>query len=169
MYEATQATQKRYVVDTSVVIKWFSQIDEDNVDVALRLQDMHLKKQALLIAPDLLFYEVLNALRYNANLTDEDLAAAVASLTKMDFDVYLPGPELMNQAVKLARLHNATVYDASYVALAQELGCLCVMADEKLYRKFEGFPYIIPIRELSITRGKGENDDGGEEKPHSKT
>lgn len=66
----------RVVVDVSVVVKWFTQEDYRGQAVALR--DAHIQGMIMLVAPDLLVYEVSNALRYNPALTAEDLKQVVA-------------------------------------------------------------------------------------------
>ncbi|MBE0448113.1 MAG: type II toxin-antitoxin system VapC family toxin [Actinobacteria bacterium] len=146
---------KRYVVDASVAVKWFSQANEKDIEVALRLQELHLSKQSILTVPDLLFYEVANALRYNVNFTEDDLAAAFISLTKLNLDAYPPSGGLIEESLKIARLHDVTVYDASYVALAQLLGCACITADSKFSRKAKNIPQLIEISELAVNLSKG--------------
>ena len=54
-----------YVLDASVVIKWFS--EEEYTDIAVKLRDGFFKGCNELVVPDLLLYEVSNALRYNPN------------------------------------------------------------------------------------------------------
>lgn len=45
---------------------------------AVQLRDAHIQGMIMLVAPDLLVYEVSNALRYNPALTAEDLKQVVA-------------------------------------------------------------------------------------------
>lgn len=45
---------------------------------AVALRDAHIQGMIMLVAPDLLVYEVSNALRYNPALTAEDLKQVVA-------------------------------------------------------------------------------------------
>ncbi len=52
-----------YVLDTSVVIKWFSQKDEDDLKKALKIRETYVDKICSIIVPELLFYEMANALR----------------------------------------------------------------------------------------------------------
>ena len=48
--------KKMYVLDASVLIKWFS--DEEYTDIALKLRDDFFKGNIELVVPDLLLYEV---------------------------------------------------------------------------------------------------------------
>lgn len=40
-----------YVLDTSVIVKWFSQTDEEDLKQALCLRDDYLHEQCLLVIP----------------------------------------------------------------------------------------------------------------------
>ena len=56
---------KTYVIDASVCIKWFSFENEDDVNIASSLRVQHMNRNIFLVAPDILVYEVTNALAYN--------------------------------------------------------------------------------------------------------
>ncbi|MDJ0272650.1 MAG: type II toxin-antitoxin system VapC family toxin [Candidatus Caldarchaeum sp.] len=58
------ARAETIVIDASVAVKWFNK--EEYSDDADRLKDAHVRGRIRLAAPELLLYEVLNALRYNA-------------------------------------------------------------------------------------------------------
>jgi predicted nucleic acid-binding protein len=53
-----------FVLDTSVVVKWFSKMREDELNNALKIREDYLNKKIFLLFPDLLFYELMNVLRY---------------------------------------------------------------------------------------------------------
>jgi predicted nucleic acid-binding protein len=56
----------KIVVDASVAVKWF--VEEEFSDLALKLRDMHVNGLVDLVAPSLMPYEVLNALKYSKSL-----------------------------------------------------------------------------------------------------
>ena len=146
-----EQAQKRYVIDASVGVKWFTQMHEDDIEAALWLQELHLNKLSILAVPDLFFYELANALRYNADFTEDDLVDASTSLMKMNLDAYPPSNTLMVETLRIARNHDVTVYDTSYLALAQLLGCICVTADTKFYRKVKTIPQLVQLKELALS------------------
>ncbi len=80
-----------YVLDASVLIKWFS--DEEYTDIALKLRDEFFHGNIKLVVPDLLLYEVSNALRYNPNFDENDVVEAVDSLHDMGIQGF-PGCNL---------------------------------------------------------------------------
>jgi predicted nucleic acid-binding protein len=131
----TDATPTLYVIDASVVIKWFSHINEENIENAVKLQELHLNRECLLLAPDLLIYEILNALRYNPYFERNDVQLALLSLLKMQLELVKPAADLIEEALRLAYAKDITIYDASYMALALKRGCLLITADDKLFGK----------------------------------
>lgn len=125
------------VLDTSVVVKWFSADGEDDLASALRLRDEILAGKLAVTVPDLLLYELANALRYNPNLTAADVKAAVASVVDMGFAVRgLDSPDShLGRAVEIAFEGNVTVYDACFLALAELEGASLVTADYRFYER----------------------------------
>ncbi len=57
------------VVDVSVVIKWFG--EEEYSDKAILLRDRYIEGEISIIAPELMLYEVLNALYYKGIVSRE--------------------------------------------------------------------------------------------------
>ena len=110
------------VVDASVVVKWFSAPGEASVAQAVDIMENHAREEILLAVPDLLYYEVANALAYNSALSAGNVQLAVRRLFALRLQTWPTNAELMAASLALAREHSITVYDACYVALAEELG-----------------------------------------------
>jgi predicted nucleic acid-binding protein len=66
----------------------------------------------------------------------------------MNLDIVTPLPEIIDVAIKLAFEHAITVYDAFYIALAQETGLNLITADKKLYERVPGLEFVKFIGEL---------------------
>jgi predicted nucleic acid-binding protein len=98
--------------------------------------------------PDLLIYEIANALRYNKSLSEEEIKEAVNSLVKMGLSLVVPMQEVTDLAITLAIKYNLTVYDAYFLSLAQTLRFVCVTADEKMYRKTESLGFVKLLKEV---------------------
>jgi len=135
-----------FVLDASVVIKWFS--EEEYTDVALKLRDDFSKGDIELVVPDLMLYEVSNALRYNPDFDETDVADAVGTLFDIGISIIVPNREVINSALNLAYEHKITVYDAYYVALAKEINFKLITADRKLYLKIKDLKYAKYIDEI---------------------
>ncbi len=121
------------VVDASTAAKWFLQ--EEDSDKAIIVRDGHIDDRIKLIAPDLIVYEVANALHYDSRVSDAQLAARVQDLYDYDLDLVPPSAEYTTRTVKTARELSVSVYDASYIALADIIATNLVTADKKLHEK----------------------------------
>jgi len=142
---AGHAEVKGYVLDASVVVKWFSGRGEADLDKALKLREEILEGSCSVYVPDLLFYELSNVLRYHPGSAPEDVGEAVASLFDMGFQPRRPAEESLFRAVELGFEHNVTVYDAAYLALAEIEDCTLVTADLKFYERVKGVERVIRL------------------------
>ena len=117
-----------FVVDSSVVIKWF--VPETDTDVALRLQSGH----PPLHSPDFLDVE-LAAIAWKKirrdGMTRADADFIVSKLPVLPIQKH-PAIQLVHAAFDLADRTNRSVYDCLYLALAVQLDGVMVTADEKL-------------------------------------
>lgn len=122
------------VVDTSVVVKWY--IPEQHHTEARALRDDYLDGKFDLVAPALLPFEAINALRYSGHYDGERLEDAAQSLSEYGIE-FIP----FNETGPVAEIANGldlTVYDASYVALAQKLDTEVYTADGNLLDDLDG-------------------------------
>lgn len=129
------------VPDTSVVIKWFRQ-GEILAEQALALRAAYLDGHTLISVPTLLAYELTNVLRYKDDLTIIQVEEAVQSLFDMGLEWAPPTAAVMRRAAALARESGATVYDATFAALAESLDAIFVTADEHLVRRLAVWPFV---------------------------
>lgn len=101
-------------------------------DAALRIRESYVDNEIDVFIPDLTLYELANALRYNPDLDVNDVQDAIESILAMDFEIVTPAPELLMDAIEIAHESDLTVYDATYVALAEALESRVVTTDEEL-------------------------------------
>ena len=144
-----ERTPKNVVLDASAAAKWFLQ--EENTQEAVRLRDAHIDGTISLAAPDLLIYEVANALNFHPKATLSDLNANLRELFELDLDLVAPSTEYSSQILESARKFSVTVYDASYVALSEMMATSLVTADNKLYEKISKAGRAYLLSELEHT------------------
>jgi len=137
------------VLDSSVAIKWF-RAGEPLREQALALRSAYTDGALDLAIPDLLVYEIANALRYKTDLTIAEVCSAVQSLVDMDVAVIPVSARLVQRAVQLARTYDVTVYDAAFVACAEHLTATLVTADEALLRDLDGHPSVISLGDIPV-------------------
>ena len=119
----------RYVVDASVVVKWF--VPEIHAEAARNL----LSEDFALSSPDLVRAEVGNVLwkKWRRDqLSSEVVDEVLRDLGRLPLRIETSRP-LLGTAWDVARRFDRSFYDGFYVALAVRAGCPLVTADGKLY------------------------------------
>ena len=129
------------VPDSSVVIKWFRQ-GENLAEQALALRAGYLDGQIWFSVPTLLAYELTNVLRYKEDLATGQVEEAVQSLFDMGLAWVSPSAVTMRRAAVIARESDATVYDATFAAVAESVQAVFVSADERLVSRLAAWPFV---------------------------
>ncbi len=140
---------KGFVLDTSVILKWFSEHDENDLGQALQLRQSVLDRTVLFVVPELLFYELGNALRYHPHFSIKDVQQATHSVFEMGLDVRGVDEQVMGEAISLAFKHNLTVYDAYFLALSRKESKPFITADYRFIGRLKGFRGIIKLSDIS--------------------
>ena len=123
----------RYTLDASVAAKWFN--NENLTDKAIRVREAFVKGEIGLVAPEHILYEVGNSIWNNKALTTEDAIVAIRSLTELEIDLVPLTPQMVGNAMKIARESSITFYDAAYVTLANHLDAPLISADQEILSK----------------------------------
>jgi predicted nucleic acid-binding protein len=142
------AFMRGFVLDTSVVLKWFSAVGEKDLDQALQLRRKMSEGTVFFVVPELLFYELANALRYNPNFSASDVKEALDSLLDMEFEIRRVDKKGMEEATAVAIKYNITVYDACFIALSRAEGKPLITADYKLADRIEGQKGIMRLMDI---------------------
>ncbi len=121
------------VIDASVVVKQF--IEENESDKARLLRDKFIDGKIELFIPTLVYFEVLNALKYSNLFTPSELDNAGESLENYGFKVITIKNEIREYMIKVAVDHDMSIYDASYLGLSIALGKVFCTADERIIKK----------------------------------
>jgi len=135
---------KRAVLDASVILKWYL-ADEEHGQKALGLLDDYVGKGLDLLAPSLLEYELTNGLviaQKRARIREEKVLSAIEGF----MDLEIPMRDLVDfypQVLQYCRTYGRSVYDASYLALAETEDITLITADEGLYKAVKkGIPWV---------------------------
>lgn len=139
-----------YVVDSSIVFKWYRQPgDEEYVPQAVSLLERHLHGDFEIHVPDLLFYELGNILRFKETLVSKDALTILRETFALALQIHPIDLLLAEETFRLAREHDITFYDASFVALSYLLQASFITADKKLFSKLKSSPTAIFLGSLS--------------------
>jgi predicted nucleic acid-binding protein len=141
-----------YVVDASVVVKWFLHHQEADRDRALALRELHISGRSKIHVPEFAFLEVLNAVRFSPKADEEDGETALEALQDLHLEIKPGDVNVLRKANAIAWAYKTTIHDALYVALAEQVGYPLITADEKMITKLRGHSIVVPLRELEIKR-----------------
>jgi predicted nucleic acid-binding protein len=129
-----------FIVDASVVVKWF--VPEAHSDAARALLDVSHQYAA----PDLLFAETAHVLWKKARRGEISARSAkdlVDAICASDVES-IPSRVLAADAQAMALVTGQTVYDALYLALAVRLDTRLITADERLHHAIQPFAILRP-------------------------
>ena len=122
---------KKVVADSSVIVKWLNQLDEENLEAADKiLADASQGKIELLI-PELAKYEVGNVLLLRKKIPLGAIGLLFHTLFVSPIQFISQSEELASETYVLASNLGITYYDASFVALAKQYNALLVTENIK--------------------------------------
>ncbi|PSN84274.1 hypothetical protein B9Q13_02015 [Candidatus Marsarchaeota G2 archaeon ECH_B_SAG-G16] len=124
---------EKVVVDASALIKWF--VNEEQSLEMRKVRDMHILGRLKICVPSLIFLELGNAFRFS-NATEKDVIDALDALNMIGLEVKQID-ELTKPAIKIAFTLGLTLYDALYVALAEQLDSYIITYDKQILNKYD--------------------------------
>lgn len=125
--------RKTLVLDASVVVKWYC--EEKDSDKALEIRKMYRENNVNIIVPNLLFYEVINAIRFNSDISEKAKKRIANNLLAIGFDTIVPSRNQYLEALSFALNKDLTIYDSIYYVIAKDTDGLYVTADENFWNK----------------------------------
>ncbi len=124
------AGEEVVVADASVVVKWF--VEEEHSGDALRLRDDYVDRVVDIASPDLMPYEVLNALRYNPAFGEDKLVETARALDKYSLWLLPLEGELAERCVENSLRYGVSIYDSAYLSLGIERDVPVYTSDQRL-------------------------------------
>lgn len=116
------------VLDASVVLKWFHREEEVHAEAAGVLRGDFEAGELRVIAPPLLWLEIINVAARRWRWDSSQLEALAASLSELGFELVEPEPETIARWAG----RGLTAYDAAYVAVAEETGVPVITDDSQI-------------------------------------
>jgi len=135
-----------FVLDSSIIVKWFC--DEEGTGLALKFRDGYAKGNVNIACPDLVLYEIANALRFNKKITEDDVKNSVNSIIDIGIDIIVPTKTVLESAISLAFKYDTTLYDAYFIALAKELGYIFITSDDNFFKKVKGLDFVRLLKDF---------------------
>jgi predicted nucleic acid-binding protein len=133
------------VLDASVAAKWFLPGEELEEKARALLADAQ-RRAEMFYAPDVVWAEVASAiangtLGRSARLTEMEAEHGIDDWLLTDIEI-TESRTLLPAAFRLTRQHGIALYDALYVALAQQLGVPLITADGRLHARLSYLPGV---------------------------
>lgn len=132
-----------FVLDTSVIVKWFNQEDELRVDLARAIYLDMIDGKISIIVPNLLAVELVNVLLKGKHLPPEEISKSIENLFALPLILKEPSQEVLKQCASLAYDYNLTSYDALFIATALNEGCRLITDDNTLFEKITDSSIIL--------------------------
>lgn len=122
---------ERLVIDSSVVVKWLNREGEEHLAQANKLLLDLSSGSKTADCPELVKYEVGNALLLGKKLLPEQFLQAADALFALPIGFIPFSYELVTEAYQLARRFKLTFYDAAFLALAKKEKASLITANPK--------------------------------------
>ena len=119
------------IVDTSIIFKWITDEDSSN-SPALVLLEQFLNDKKGFLAPDIVLYEIANALSTKTTLNLEEAEKAWNIFDRLRLTITSPSLVFIKDCLKFSKKQHISVYDAAYIVLAKEKMCDFITAYAKL-------------------------------------
>lgn len=128
---------KILVVDSSIIIKWLNYTDEPHLPQAQKLLDHLETNRVSVYVPELVKYEIGNALLKGKQLLIPEAEDALDAFSKLPLHIIPAELNHLIEIYKLAERLTMTFYDASFVHLAQLFRAPLVTDNPKHQKKVE--------------------------------
>ena len=138
------------VCDASIVLKWFHDEGEHDVEDARRILAGQRSGGLTAWVLDLTFYELGNVLLRALHWPASDVVAQLDDIRAI-CGVLSCGPSELRLAAQLAEAHTLTFYDAAYAAAARSRGAALATADNALLDSGIGEPPGLIAARLRIS------------------
>ena len=137
-----ERSQEIFVLDSSVIFKWFYSESESAAETAKILYEKAVTKNFHILSPELLIYELVNIFRFRTNISAnllEDIIREIFDILiflKMEYKSYI-------NAYNISRRINSSIYDGIYIAMSEKYKAPFITADKKLYESAKNFNFSV--------------------------
>lgn len=138
-----------FVVDTSVVVKWFNQKDELEVEKSRKIYNQLITSKMNIVVPDLIVIELLNVLIKSKALSVTDIKVVIKNFLSLPLIVLQPTQSVLELTADIANQYQIAAYDALFVATAKIENCQLISADQKGHGKIHDGS-VLMLKDFSV-------------------
>jgi len=136
------------VLDASIILKMI--FEEQDTHLALQLRENHVTGKEKIAAPELIFYEIANVLATKTPLSIKSASSALNEIFNLEIETFTLGMEEFLSSMSFSHKYKISVYDASYMILAERLNCDFITADVILFRKIKDLKFIRLLEDVKL-------------------
>lgn len=129
---------QKLVVDSSVIVKWLNQKDEELLEKADKVMSDAQENNVMLLAPELAKYEIGNALHVRKKISLVQAKVTFNNLFMFPIQFVDQSEDLAYKTYKIAQDAKITYYDASFIALAEQENAILITDNIKHQGKHKG-------------------------------
>ena len=124
-----------YVIDTSVVVKWYNTTREQHIEYASKILNALKNGKINIIVPNILVVELINACINGKLLPQDRIEMMVDNFFLLPLINKEITPSLVKTTTQIMQKFHLTSYDALFVALAKQEKCKLISDDSKGHGK----------------------------------
>ncbi|GAH49854.1 unnamed protein product [marine sediment metagenome] len=136
------------ILDASVILKMI--FEEQDTNLVLQLIENHITGKEKMAAPELLYYELANVLATKTPLSVKSSSSALTEIFNLEIETYTLGVEEFLSSINISYKYKISVYDASYMILAERLNCNFITADVKLVKKTKDLKFVRLLNDIKV-------------------
>lgn len=125
---------KALVIDSSIILKWYLK-DEEESEKALELLDDFIHGKLDLLAPDLIFHELLNGLivaQRKSRIESKELESAIEGFIELGISLF-DTTSIYKRTLHFVETYKRSAYDAVYLSLSEDKQVPYLTANLRLY------------------------------------
>ncbi len=130
--------KEKVILDTSVIIKWFFEEDEEDVKTANLILNKYHNNEIQIIAPEIALFEISNVIKNRIKDNKNMGAEIIDKIFNLGIIFYIT-KEILKNAFSIAFDINESVYDCIFIALAEHFKAKLVTDDKKLLLNYSNY------------------------------
>ncbi|PIR43872.1 hypothetical protein COV24_00430 [candidate division WWE3 bacterium CG10_big_fil_rev_8_21_14_0_10_32_10] len=132
----------KFVVDSSIIVKWLSVSNEQHIEKADKLLSDSLQGNVELFAPELAKYEVGNVLLKGKQLATKEAFISLGTAYALPITFVSESEEIAKNTYSIAVSSSITYYDAAFISLAEQYGASLITENIKHQGKTQNIKVI---------------------------
>ena len=124
-----------FVVDTSVIVKWYNQTNESRTQQAYQILLDLKAERVTIIVPDIAALELLNVLIKSKSLSINKVKNTIKHLFSLPIVIKEISQTILDQTTEIMGTYQIAAYDALFVATAKYENCKLISDDTKAHGK----------------------------------